>query len=277
MRNVFGVDYSKLDQSGRFPFDGACFITAELNDEQVAELDTIYAEAGAQRKQLHLPQPLAWVRRICCVIGLFVVGSILGSGKGFQEGFADMPLTYGIGIAAIAVLVVLWAVENRLKVNHMKSEVYTDAQSRAAAVLNRSKEILNIPENAFAADVLGFAYKERKGELVPASQFTFLPMEMYLYADEDCFRLADNLAVYSIPREDILGIEVRNARVTMGKWNKKESFKSSRYLPYRLRRNNMGLIVMKYYYSMTICSRQGDFEILFPPYEAEEVKQLLKL
>ena len=49
------------------------------------------------------------------------------------------------------------------------------------------------------------------------------------------------------------------------------------YKPYKIRANQYGILFVKPYFSLRISGSQGDFEILFPPYEEQALRSLVNV
>jgi hypothetical protein len=74
-------------------------------------------------------------------------------------------------------------------------------------------------------------------------------------------------------------VEIRkiNKKALVGGWNKDESFKSGKYKKYKIKANNFGALFIKPYYAIIINDRIGQYEILVPCYDLDEVIALTHL
>lgn len=274
-KNVFAMKHVKGDMD--VPYDGEMFISQRIDANRQAELDELSEDSDKQLKKLMLPIPLTIVKYICFGLGLLIGVEILTAEVGIREAYQNAPYLFYIAPALLVVAAVLQIMEVVRRKNTLNSEEYNEHIEDLDAAAQQSIEELNIPEDAPSIDVLAMIYKEKKDKIVSAHDFTFIPLDMYIYTDEKHLYLADHTTVFRFYRSDLGVISRVNKKASLAFWNKDDDATSKVYKPYKLTENNVGFVFMKNYYSLTVNSDFGEYELLFPPYEIEQVASLLGL
>ena len=274
-KNVFGLKYVKGNDNT--PYDGEVFVSQRIDAGREAELDSLSEDSAKHLKKLMLPIPLMIVKYICFGLGLLIGVEILCAEVGIKAAYQNAPYLFYIAPALLVIAAVLQIVEVVRRKQMLGSEEYNEHVEDMDEAAKRSIEELGIPEDAPSLDVLAMIYKEKKDKIVSAHEFTFVPLDMYVYTDEKYLYIADHTLVFRFYRSDLGQIERIQKRASLADWNKDEDATSKTYKPYKLTENNVGFVCMKYYYSLPIHSDFGEFELLFPPYEIEQVASLLEL
>ena len=141
----------------------------------------------------------------------------------------------------------------------------------------RAKYILGIPNDALEADVLGFEYSIKKGKAVTTNAYEFIPLEMYIYTDNEKLYFSDGVTVFAINLSEITKMTKISRKTMLEFWSKKESIHSKKYKKYKMVMNKHGAVAIKYYYSIKISNIDGEYEILVPPYEIDCFTKLIKM
>ena len=102
-------------------------------------------------------------------------------------------------------------------------------------------------------------------------------MPTALLRENDNLCLATVGEVYAFPIANIKKIKEINKRITVGGWNKEESYDSKEYKKYKITANNMGILFFKPYYSIIVNNGIEDFEILVPSYDIESILEITNL
>ena len=279
MKNIFGLNKTLYGETGLEEFDGACFISRSLEAE--AEVDN-----EPKLDPPKLPLPLSILQYIFVGMFALALGLWLYSGKTLSEMvvsslYACIVAVVGlIGFIAITTVEMLqskkYAKEHGIK-TIAELEEYEDIhepdEEAEEAEAKRVRAELSIPDDARDMDILSFFYREDENGPFPIKPFDFMTLEMFAFADGECVHVADYNDVYSISKSSIKGIEKIEKETTLLGWSKDESFDSPEYAEYGIKENDEGFIVIPYYYSVRI-EDEEEFELLIPPYEAEEFKKL---
>ena len=274
-KNVFAVKHAKGDEN--VPFDGEVFVSRRIDATHQEELDSLSEDSAKHLKKLMLPIPLMLVKFIAFALGILIGVEILTAEVGIAQAYQNAPYFFYIAPALLILAAALQIVEVVRRKQMLGSEEYNAHVDDLESAAKRSIEELGIPADASSIDVLAMTYKEKKDKLVSAYDFTFLPLDMYVYADEKYLYVADNSMVFQFYRGDLGAIERINKKASLAFWNKDDAATSKAYKPYKLTENSAGFVSMKYYYSLPIQSDFGEYELLFPPYEIETVADLLGL
>jgi hypothetical protein len=158
---------------------------------------------------------------------------------------------------------------------------FTEASKLLEEAAAEAARELGIPKNALSVDVLPFHYimKEnyytRDDAPVPAgkkNRFDNLSVSLFVKGDHLCLATAREL--YRIPLSDVRGYRVYDEDYAVEMWLKPEDSDSDKYQAYNIRKN--GFLGRKAHGYMGL-DIAGEFEILIPGYDFEQVKELLKV
>lgn len=269
MTNIFGFHFEKGSNVDVDKFDGAEFIVKEVSAQTSEKLDSINESTDEHSKKMNLPLPLALLKYLALFAGMITVVSVLRAEVTVSEAFSNAPYVFYIGGIGWIIYAILQLTEWLKKKKHIASDSFAEYLEKAENHAAASKQELGIPQNAPCVDVFCFAYKyNKKDEQVQAkSDFKYLPLELFIFQDEQKLYLADLTTVFAFDKKDCVNIEKIENRTTFKGWNKEEAINSAKYKKYKLTANQYGTVFCKYYYSLQISSNSKLYEILIPPYE----------
>lgn len=276
MRNVFGINNSKQTKN-KIVFDGEIFISDRISTALQAELDDVSNEAQNQHKMLSLPLFFIIIKYILFIAGMCILGGFFKADVSIKDAFNNAPYMFYICIASLAIAGILQLIEISKKKKHLKSDSYEDYVQKSESVKKRAMTALGIDQNALSSDILFYSYKEKHGKFVKDSAADFLPVEMFIYADDKNMYIADCTCVFSFSRNEITEIKKVSEKAKMLMWNKSEGIRSKKYKKYKMTQDQSGIVTIKNYYSICLNSRYGEFEILIPPYEIKSVAGLINM
>ncbi len=282
MKNVFAIEHTKNDEDFR-EYDGACFISDQVSDEIQAEYDKVLENTQKSMKHLGISLIRIVPKYLLLGIGLIfiaeLVSSMFDTGITLSESLRENLWLYVIAIACLAASGILFIVDKISAKKYESSKEFKDYLDHAEQTAQVSMRALGIPEDSDSAEVLSFVYKIKKDKTVSASSYDFMPLDMFIFTDEEHLYLSDSCTLFAFKRSNILRIEKVNKKATMALWLKDEELRSAEYKPYKMSETNDGNITIKNYYSLqlTTDSDEGVFEILFPPYEIDRVASMLDM
>lgn len=279
MKNVFGLNLSsgKEALSSR-DMDGANFIVKELGEKEVAALTELETNLEQQRKKFELPFFFSVLKYICIICGMILLAGTFRAQTSFKEGFANAPYIYIAIPIVFGIAIILFIIETVKRKKYSKSPEFENQIQEIERVSKMAKDYLGIPNDSLPVDVLLFEYKEKDGKITPyRKMYTHVPIEMFLFRDESSIFLADHATVLSFNIDDIKSIDKVDKKVILSNWNKEEGFRSAKYAEYGIASDKMGVLHIKYHYSIKIENENGNFEILIPPYEKSNFSDILNI
>ena len=274
MKNVFGCQKGIKDE---VIFDGEAFITKRLNEKETAELEALESLTDDYiKKTVPHGAPVVLSYILYGIAAVIVIG-ILRARVSLSTAFQNAPYLFFIAPVALLAAIAL-TLYQRAKIKKMvESDDFHAVLQENESAANRARELLSIPKSARSTDLLSDFYEIKKGKRKNPLPFDFLPLEVYLYADEENLYIADSTVVSTFHLSDIVKLERIEKKVTLGDRNKEDPISSDRYKPYGIKADGNGYYRIKYYYSLQLNTVHGEFELLFPPYEIDDVAILLKL
>lgn len=276
MQNVFGINNSK--QTGnKIVFDGEIFISDRISTALQAELDKLTNESKKQQKKLTLPLVFTIIKYLLYIVGVGLFGGIIKADISIKDAISTAPQMFFICIVSIVCAIAIQLIETSKKKKHLKSDSYDDFLQKSKAIEKRAMTALGIDQNALSSDILFYSYKEKHGKFVKDFAADFLPVEMFVYADDKNMYIADCTCVFSFSRNEITEIKKVSEKAKMLMWNKSEGIRSKKYKKYKMTQDQSGMVTIKNYYSICLNSRYGEFEILIPPYEIKSVAGLINM
>lgn len=275
MKNVFGYPYSK---DGDTPCDGARFVTNRVDLEFKREMDSTFDVALETDAKASLPAWLTLLKAICC-LGFFLVGAAVV--RNLDElSLTDMlnnsPVIFIIG----GVCIVLWAalhIAEKARYKRVESTGEIDKTIELFEQLDRrSEQLLGIPHDRKAVDVLSFKYTEKNGKVkIKEEMFSkYSNNEMKLFRNNDDLCLADLECVYSFPISGFKKYVLKKKKADMDEWNKDVPFNKGQYKQYKISSNDYDTIFCKYY-ALQFADIFGEYEIFFPEYELEHFQSIV--
>ena len=275
MKNVFGYPYSK---DGDTPCDGARFVTNRADAALKKEIDDVFGKVLETGSKASLPGWLQTLKLICYVGAAIVVISLLRNlgDLTLAEMYGNAPaIFYGGGVC-----IVLWAalhIAEKARYKKVESTGEIDRTTEKMEQLDRrSEELLGIPHDRKAVDVLSFRYIEKNGKIkIKEELFSkYSNNEMKLFRDNDDLCLADLECVYSFPISGFKKYVLKKKKADMDEWNKDVPFNKGQYKQYKITANDYDTIFCKYY-ALQFADVFGEYEIFFPEYELEAFKSIV--
>ena len=112
--------------------------------------------------------------------------------------------------------------------------------------------------------------------MIPFGAAQFLNLPFFVYEEQGSLCIADAEQVWKIPLVSFRRIYQEKKRTSLPAWIKKESYLSEKYKKYKIKKNDLGLVLC-HYYRVEIQDERGDFYLLIPNYEAEILMNLIQL
>lgn len=279
MKNVFAYN-TKMNE-----LDGKSLKLREIDEDMSQRQDKLVDEGKHQEKKASLP---LWMQ-IVKTIGQFLIlvtfgGSISGilnalsNGKTFAEIAKNGWWIWMIGGIGAIVYMTLYIMEKKKAKTVVESEETEIFVKHSEALYWEIMETLKVPKDAPPVDVLGYPYKlTKKGNKKNAGIYSvYVNLQAYIYREEENLCFADVGSVYAIPVEGLRRIVKIKKAATFPNWNKEEPYNKGEYKKYKVHTSNLGFYV-KPYYSLQFIANDEEFEILFPSYELETIKNLTGL
>lgn len=276
LKNVFGINNLKQTDETTV-FDGEIFISDRISATLQTEFDKLTKESEKQQKGLKLPLVFTIIKYLLYIVGMGLLGGIIKADISIKNAFITVPQIFYICIASIVGAVIIQLIETSKKKKHLKSDSCEDFVQKSESVKKRAMTELRINQKALSCDILFFNYKEKHGKFIKDSVADFLPVEMFIYADDKNLYIADCTCVFSFSRNEITEIKKISEKAKMLMWNKPEGIRSKKYKKFKMVQDKSGMVTIRDYYSIRLNSRYGEFEILIPPYEIESVAGLINI
>lgn len=280
MKNVFAIEHTKNAEAFH-EYDGACFIYDQINDELQAEQDKVLENTQKSMKHLGISLIRIVPKYLLLSIGLIfiakLVSTMFDAGITLSESLRENFWLYVISVTCLAASGILFIVDKISAKKYENSAEFKDYLEHAEQIAQVSMRALGIPEDSDSAEILSFVYKIKKDKTVSANSYDFMPLDMFIFTDEERLYLSDSCTLFAFKKSNILRIEKVDKKATMALWLKDEELRSAEYKPYKMSETNDGNITIKNYYSLqlTADSDEGVFEILLPPYEIDRVAAML--
>ena len=280
MKNVFAIEHNK-DSDDYTQYDGACFISNQISDEQKDNLDKISEETKVMMKKSGVSIIKILPQYILLFFGILIfieeVSVKFERGVSFSQIVSEHPLLNLIACAMLLASLIIFRIRKIKRDKYLESQEFQDYMEKSEDVSMEAMRELGIPEDCASVNVLSFEYKTKKGKTVRANRYDFMPIDMFVYTDSEHLYLADCSTVFTFDKSNILRIENIDKKVTMALWLKDEELKNEKYKPYKMSETNDYNILMRNYYSLQISSSNdtGVYEILFPPYEIDRIASML--
>lgn len=278
MKVLFGIDITE-NKNNEF-FNGVEFITASNTAEELFGYEKATEKLGEISRSAEIPKALEIIMILAFLAGnITLAGIFFGSLKvGISQAFSYAPYAFFICPAAFIIYFIIFAIRR-----NKQKKVCEDPQTASAVrnAENTNQELyykLGVPDDAPTMDVLMFFYKLKKGNAVmyekDLNAYTNFIMRVFITDTSLCFSDISN--VYSVPLEDIRNIRtVDNKVICMATWNKDDPYTDKKYKKYDIKENNVGLLWVKGYCVLEFEHDGEDWEVWFPPYEEETIRDLL--
>lgn len=280
MKNIFAFNIANVAADGTMTPDGNAYITRRASSSVQGDLEEKREAAARVERASSLPlwlliiEFIAWLVFICCLGGTL-------------KSLADTPLSvmyenaaavfYVGGAAGIAALA-LWIAGRIRKKRVMQSPAVPYLTEEMNKAIARAKEDMEIPADAKCIDIFTCCYKvNAKGKIRYKGMCRYSNAEFYAFIRGACLCLSTLEFEASIPLATVLSLQRIDKRAEFCGWNKEKAFNAPEYKPYKIRANQFGILFVKPYFSLRISGSQGDFEILFPPYEEQTLRSLVNV
>lgn len=272
MKNFFGYNQKTHN------FDGDVF-WVPLPDDAGAD-KTPAPDEGAQtdpakvRAALH--PPLAVIIAVCAALVVYSVAAVVSARSGLGAAWENYPALLVIG-GVCGVFCLCFAVRGILRKNSYKKPARISMEEATKAVQEELKEWrkkAGVPDDAAETDFLRSDYRIKRGEPVVVrkngADYTLYPLLAYAKDGAFCLYDYDDASLLVIPFSEIAGVGRRAENVTVfgqGRADLETSYATPegdgnlRFRPWAL-----------------TAERNGEqYELLFPPYEAEKILSLCKI
>lgn len=279
MKILFGMDVTENRKNNNI--NGREFITASTPAEELDAYDRSSEQLRKISEDADIPLILEIVKALAAFSGIMtLLWVMINSIKmGIAEAFYFAPYVFIICPAAwITYFAVCTLQKNRFQ------KVSDDPKTKAVLISaeKTNRELYNglgVPDDALDTDVLSFCYVIKNGKPVMRERglAAYVNLIMRVYTTKTHLCLADVSDLYCIPLDEIKGIRTENEKVlSISGWNKDENFTEGKYKKYNIIENNVGQICIRGCCAVEFEHNGEKWEIWFPSYEEETVRELLK-
>ena len=187
---------------------------------------------------------------------------------------------YCVIVAVLVVLIVSMVILLKIIKRNKPSDKVLDAQSNFYFKQSKIIRWFNLPSNAINVDLFQFRYKQKNGKQVLLAPWGFIPvvetLNSRLYVKEDKLYIVDLKNQYEFNLKDFGKIELINLKIAQPKKGCSKNFSLEQLKEYKLEGHiNNGNWVYSSCYALTYNAFGLQFEIYFPIYELELVKQIV--
>ncbi|MBE6693660.1 MAG: hypothetical protein E7589_02710 [Ruminococcaceae bacterium] len=282
MKPIFGIDITS-DKNNEI-INGSEFITKTISKQKAEDLESKREKLDQTVNDSKLPLWLRIIKYICGIYALLMLAGIikaLPEVGGLDQVFRNAPffIVSAVACGLIWVLLQFFAKKKEDRVleeqnaEQQMEEIDTDIQS--------IYDELNVPCDAASVDVLGFAYKIKKGEVCvqarPFETTVFFNFDLKIYATDECLCLADLENVYSFKLAELKAIQTVNKRISVPSWNKEEEPTKGEFKKYKITVDDMEDVYFKPYHILEGEHDGEVFGIYFPCYELDTFESLTGL
>ncbi|MBQ9162163.1 MAG: hypothetical protein IJX74_02700 [Clostridia bacterium] len=282
MKPIFGIDITS-DKNNE-TINGSEFITKTISKQKVEELESKQEKLDQTFNDSKLP---LWVRIIKYICGIYALLMLIGIIKALPEvgsldqTFRNAPFLIVSAVACGLIWVCLHFFAKK-KEDHVLEEQNADLQMEEIDIdIQEMYDELNIPSDAASVDVLGFAYKVKRGEVCvqarPFETTVFFNFDLKIYATDEYLCLADLENVYSFKLAELKTIQTVNKRISVPSWNKEEEPTKGEFKKYKITVDDMGDVYFKTYHILEGEHDGETFGIYFPCYELDTFESLTGL
>ena len=174
---------------------------------------------------------------------------------------------------------ILWFIEKRQWKALLETEEYQLALRKWESTLEENARSLKIPEDAHLVDVFIFTYRLDKDGKVKKdhSGINFWNMARKCFLEGENLCLADEESVDGIPLSGLQKIVKIDKKATFMIWGEFTAEKKEKLKQNKVKMDRYSNYAIKFYYSLQFIADGEEFEILFPSYELETIKNLTGL
>ena len=263
MKNVFDRNSKTAE------IDGEVFCTRKTSNEVRNERIQVEEELQDLRGRAKRPLYMSFFRLLCLMM---VVDCIIECWR------YDLNIIYfvfgnvvaGVMYVSPCVFLVLEALgQKKRKIKYTKMIADKKLFLRLEQLDKNVKEELQISSEIMRIDVLQCVYRIHKNKKISDR---YECIDTLLYVKEDALCFIHNGKEISIPFMDIRSVQKVKKNISVSRWNKQEAYNDKRYKKYRITIDKQGMYCFNKYYSLSIVSLWGEYEILIPEYEEEALK-----
>lgn len=269
MKNIFGINKTENKNNNRL--DGEVFhtnSTTPVLKEDIEKCDNLYKN---YLKQTSLPLWLRVIKILSIVITgltLYIISLDL-SDRSLREEYAYAPELFFISAILFTVWLTLYLIEKKKKNKYNESNYIQDFE-------NHSKELLHIPNDAVAMEILLIHYKIKKRKGIDLLDVFYIKnFNVYVNVKDGALHMTDIYSEWSIPLESITGIKKINKKICIPEWLKKIPYNKGVYKKYKITMNGLGFLFFKPYYALCITWQDESYELFIPPYEVDMLSALI--
>ena len=276
MKNIFSIEIKDNENSKMV---GEHFITKKIDDELQNRYNQSLENSQNYEKKASLPSWLNLVKHIVCGFSIIVTISIISSiAEIGVEAFKNAP---GIFIACLvgwAIFLTLFFIEKGKKKNVENDETFKQSSHEEDIITKECLRQLNVNEDCVRIDFFGEVYKIKNGKVKNAFPIAnYLNFNYYSYIEDGKLCFCDQTSVITIPFYKVKKLIKYEKKVSFYGWHKVEQQNHEKYKEYKLTVSNMGQIFTKSYYAIEFESDNETYEIVFPPYELNEISKLIDI
>lgn len=269
MNNFFGYKNNADD------FYGENYLDRKLSEETTQLIEDKQEEVNTYKNKVTIPFWLSLVMYFCLMFPVMVLAAVLKNlgEKSFAEIISN---SSGLIIGAIISLVVGLGIYSYSIWKRKKGVSKDETETLETAVNDveaKCKAELNIPADADAINVLvGVEEVNKNGEV---KKTNYLPLNAFIFIEDDaiCFAFID--ALYKIPTSDIVDIK-QNKKLTFVGWNKETEPKNNKYNNHKVVVQS-GMFYTTMTYNVIVDNGFNKLAIIIPYYDIKTLADLLEM
>ena len=276
MKNIFSVEIKDNENSIML---GEHFITKRIDEDLQRRYEESLQKSEHYEKKASLPSWLNLVKHVVCGFSIIVTISIINSiAEIGAEAFKNAPGIFIGCLVGWAIYLTLFFVEKGKKKNVENDESFQQSAKEDDELIKECLRNLNVPEDCVRIDFFGDVYKVKNGKEKNAFPLAnYLNFNYYSYIEDGKLCFSDQTSVITIPFYKVKKLIKYEKKVSFYGWHKVEQPNHEKYKEYKLTVSNMGQIFTKSYYAIEFESDNETYEIVFPPYELNEISKLIDI
>jgi len=254
-------------------------IVEETDEIQKEQLQKAAEVIETQEKEIALPKWLGISKAITLIIWFILGAGIINAisdDTSIQEGFENAPAIFIVFPIAFLSWLFIYVYERRRKNQVNDNDTFQKHQEEALHLAESIYDSLGVPKEAIQLDVLSFRYIIKDGQIKRrgTSVANFMNVSKRVFIEDESFNIVDTEKRISIPLYAIQNIKKAKRRGMVIYWNKDVRFNKGKYKPYKIRVNNMGVLIMDYGI-MNIHYENDDYQLYLPIYEIDQLKEMM--
>lgn len=197
-----------------------------------------------------------------------------------KELFKNNVTFFCIIVAVLVVLIVSMVILSKIIKRNKPSDKVLDAQDDFYFKQSKILRWFNVPSSAITVDLFQFKYKQKNGKQVLLYPWGLAPvietLKTHLYVKEDKLYIVDLKNQYEFNLKDFCKIELVKLKIAQPKKDCSKGFSLEQLKEYKLEKYINGVHwIYTSCYALTYNAFGLQFEIYFPIYELEQVKQIV--